>query len=123
MLRPGEDVLGVLAALEADRVLVGGREVVVAAVAVVDERARHRARRVRVVVEERDRDVVRVELRARPVRARVAAGPAGGELRARVGVEHVGVPQREVAALAVVAAGLLAEPVDRVLRAGSGAAP
>ena len=91
------------------------RELVAAAVGVVDEGARHGARRVALVVEERDRDVVGVVLGAHPVGPRVPLGKAGGDLAGGVGVQHVGVPEGEVAALAVLVAGLLPQAEDGVL--------
>src|SRR5258708_34785878 len=69
------------------------------------------------VMEERDGDVVRVEFRARGIGPWIISRSSGGELARRDRVEHVGVPEREVAALAVVAAGLLPEAVYRVLPA------
>ncbi len=82
----------------------GSAEVVGGAVAVVDE-GRRDLPVGRVVMEERDRDVVRVEVDALAVTA---------ERRGRVRVEDVGVPEREAAAAPVVAPGLLAQAVDRV---------
>ena len=69
------------------------------------------------MVEERDADVERVELGRAPVAPRVVRRLPVGELPRLPRAEHVGVPQGEVAALAVVAAGLLAQPEDRVLLA------
>ena len=51
--------------------------------------------------------------------ARIVGGLPGGELGRCVRVEHVGIPQREVAALAVVAAGLLSQAVDGILLTAS----
>ena len=119
--RAGEHVLAVLAAVEPDRVPLGIAEVVLGPVAVVDERGRHLAGRLAVVVEERDRHVVRVELDVIRVRARVVRRAPRDELRGRVVVEHVGVPERVVAALAIVRAALLAQAVERVLGAAAAA--
>ena len=113
--RAGEDVLGPLAAVEGDAVLVVAAELVLAAVAVVDERADGGAGRRVALVEERDRHVVGVELGARHVGARVVRVEPRPELGRRVLVEDVGVPHREVAAAPVVVAALLAEAVDRVV--------
>ena len=119
MSRPGEDVLGVLAAAEVDPVLLVVGELVLAAVAVVDEGRRHASPRVGLVVEERDRDVVGVELRAAVARGdpRAALPAVNSSVSNRA--QHVGVPQGEVAALAVVAAGLLPQAEDRVLLAAA----
>ncbi len=96
-------------------------EVVVAAVAVVDERSAHRTVGVSLVVEERDRDVVRIEVDARPLGSQVLRRIRGGELLGGHRIEDVGVPQGEVATSTILVAGLLAEAVDRVLRAASAA--
>jgi hypothetical protein len=110
-----EDVLRVLAAVELDPVLRRVREVVVPAVAVVDERRGHLPGGVALVVEERDRHVVRVELGAGAVRAGIRLRSPGGELTGRVWVENVNVPQREVPTPPILVPRLLAETVDRVL--------
>jgi hypothetical protein len=88
-------------------------------VAVVDEGGRDGAVDA-LVVEEGDRDVVRVEVRAGHVGARVVRRPAGPELRRARRVEHVGVPQDERAAPTVPGSALLAQAVHRV---ADGAAP
>ncbi len=73
------------------------------------------------VVEERNRDVVWVELGAGAIGARILRPPACGELGRRDRVKDVQVPEREVAAPAIVAPGLLSEAVDGVFRAAAAA--
>ena len=71
------------------------------------------------VVEERDADVEGIELGAAWIPARIIGSLAGGELQRLGRAQYVGVPHGEVAALAVVPPGLLAQPEDRVLLAAA----
>ena len=114
--RPGENVLRVLPAEEADGELFVRRlEIEARPVGIVDEEARHRGLQVALVIEEGDGDVVGVEHRAARVGAGVVRAVFRPGLAEHVRVEHVGVPERVGAARAVEAPGFLAQPVEGVL--------